>query len=87
MLTMVLSSAALFATSPVIQTRLAESAGPAVTIAFALNGSMVYFGQGFGAVLGGSVISTTGITWLGMCGALVAIVGIFVIMKLDAVRN
>ena len=87
MLTMALSSAALFATSPVIQTRLAESAGPAVTIAFALNGSMVYFGQGFGAVLGGSVISTTGITWLGVCGALVAIVGIFVIMKLDAVRN
>lgn len=87
MLTMAFSSAALFATSPVIQTRLAESAGPAVTIAFALNGSMVFFGQGLGAVLGGSVISIAGITWLGLCGALVAIFGVFVIMKLDAVRN
>jgi DHA1 family inner membrane transport protein len=87
MLTMALSSAALFATSPVIQTRLAESAGPAVTIAFALNGSMVFFGQGLGAVLGGAVISTAGIAWLGLCGAVVAIVGVFVIMNLDTVRN
>jgi DHA1 family inner membrane transport protein len=87
LITMALSSAALFATSPVIQTRLAESAGPAVTIAFALNGSMIFFGQGLGAILGGAVISTTSIIWLGACGALVAIIGVLLIMQLDAARN
>jgi len=65
---MALGSAALFATSPVIQTRLARSAGPAATIAFALNGSMIFFGQGFGATLGGTVTALSGIAWSGLAG-------------------
>ncbi|MGX6646556.1 MFS transporter [Maricaulaceae bacterium MS644] len=76
---MVLGSAALFATSPVIQTQLANSAGPAATIAFALNGSMVYFGQGLGATLGGTVTAVSGIAWTGIAGALVAIAGLLVV--------
>jgi DHA1 family inner membrane transport protein len=80
---MALGSGALFATSPVIQSRLAESAGPAATIAFALNGSMVYFGQGLGAGLGGSVTSIWSIGWVGLAGSLVACVGLVTIMLLQ----
>lgn len=78
-LTMALGSGALFATSPVIQTQLAKSAGPAATIAFALNGSMIYFGQGLGATLGGTVTAISGIAWVGIAGSLVAIAGLLVI--------
>ncbi len=77
--TMALGSAALFATSPVIQTQLARSAGPAATIAFALNGSMIYFGQGLGATLGGTVTALSSIAWAGIAGSLIAIACLFVI--------
>ena len=77
--TMALGSAALFATSPVIQTQLARAAGPAATIAFALNGSMIYFGQGLGATLGGTVTAMSGIAWIGIAGTLVAIAGLLVV--------
>lgn len=80
--TMALGSAALFATSPVIQTELAKSAGPAATIAFALNGSMIYFGQGLGATLGGTVTAASGIAWIGIAGSLVAMSGLLVIAVL-----
>jgi len=80
--TMALGSGALFATSPVIQTQLARSAGPAATIAFALNGSMIYFGQGLGATLGGTVTAMSGIAWVGIAGTLVAVTGLLVIGSL-----
>lgn len=76
---MIMGSAALFATSPIIQTQLAMSAGPAATIAFALNGSMIFFGQGVGASLGGSVTVISSIGWTGAAGCLVAIAGLFII--------
>lgn len=76
---MTFGSAALFATSPVIQTELARTAGPAATIAFALNGSMIYFGQGLGATLGGSVTAVSSIAWTGLAGSLVGIAGLLVI--------
>lgn len=80
--TMASGSAALFATSPVIQTQLAKSAGTAATIAFALNGSMIYFGQGLGATLGGSVTAMSGIGWIGLAGSVVALAGLFTITRL-----
>jgi MFS transporter, DHA1 family, inner membrane transport protein len=80
--TMALGSAALFATTTVVQARLAATSGAAVTIAFALNSSMVYFGQGVGATLGGGVIAATGIAWIGIAGSMVAIVGLLVIGSL-----
>lgn len=76
---MTFGSAALFATSPVIQTELARAAGPAATIAFALNGSMIYFGQGLGATLGGSVTAVTSIVWTGIVGSMVGVVALLVI--------
>ncbi len=77
-------SAALFATSPIIQSRLALNAGAAATIAFALNGSMVYFGQGLGAVVGGSVAAAAGLQWAGLAGAAVALAGLVLVSRLGA---
>lgn len=73
---------AVFGLSPIIQAALAEIAGPAATIAFALNGSVVFLGQGFGALLGGWVIAETSLTWTGTGGALVALVSLLVTQRL-----
>lgn len=81
-LVMSLGSAALFACSPVIQTRLARSAGPAATLAFALNGSMIFFGQGLGASAGGLTIAHAGLAWVGIAGACAAAIGLLVIWSL-----
>lgn len=79
-----LGSAALFATTTVIQSRLAATSGAAVTIAFALNSSMVYFGQGLGATLGGGVIAFIGLSATGLAGAAVAVLALVVIFALGS---
>lgn len=66
---MMFGSAALFATSPIIQSQLTIAAGPAATLAFALNGSMLYAGQGLGAFTGGAITSLYGLGWTGLAGA------------------
>lgn len=73
---------ALFATSPIIQTNIAKSAGSAVTIAFALNGSMLYFGQGIGASLGGGVTAVSSLAWTGLAGTGAAALGLLLISRL-----
>lgn len=82
LLAMTAGSAALFATSPIIQTSLAKSAGPAATIAFALNGSMLYFGQGLGAALGGWVTAQLGLASVGIAGSIVALAALAMIAAL-----
>jgi DHA1 family inner membrane transport protein len=82
LIAMASGSAALFASLPVIQSKLAQNAGAATTIAFALNGTMLYLGQGLGASLGGLVIDSAGIAWLGAVGALVALLGLWNVSKL-----
>jgi MFS transporter, DHA1 family, inner membrane transport protein len=82
LLAMIAGSAALFATSPIIQTSLANSAGPSATIAFALNGSMLYFGQGLGAALGGWVTAQFGLGWVGLAGTIVAVAALAMIAGL-----
>lgn len=82
LLAMIAGSAALFATSPIIQSSLARSAGPAATIAFALNGSMLYFGQGLGAALGGWVTAQFGLGWVGLAGMVVALAALAMIAAL-----
>ena len=77
LIVMVAGSAALFASLPVIQSKLAQNAGAATTIAFALNGSMLYIGQGLGASFGGLTIDSVGIAWIGAVGALVALMGLW----------
>lgn len=79
---MTAGSAALFATSPIIQTSLAKAAGSAATIAFALNGSMLYFGQGMGAALGGWVTAQFGLAFVGIAGTIMAFAALAVIAAL-----
>ncbi|MEM6545061.1 MAG: MFS transporter [Pseudomonadota bacterium] len=78
LLVMALGSAALFAMSPVIQAQLAKTAGSSTTLAFAINGSMLYFGQGLGASIGGGVYAGVALAWVGAAGACVAIFGTLV---------
>ncbi|HIG23790.1 MAG TPA: MFS transporter [Henriciella marina] len=81
-LAMALGSGALFASNPVIQSELAKSAGPAATIAFALNSSMVYFGQGLGATLGGAVTAAYDIGWIGAMGSAISLLALIIITRL-----
>ncbi|GAB5414264.1 MAG: MFS transporter [Congregibacter sp.] len=80
---MATGAGALFATSPVIQTVLAKNAGPAATLAFALNGSMIYLGQGMGASIGGAVTAGSSIAWVGCAGAVVAVLGLILTTRLS----
>lgn len=80
--TIMAGSAALFALAPIVQSSLAAIAGQAATVAFALNGSVVFFGQGLGAVVGGGVIAEIGLTWTGLAGAGVALATLVVTQKL-----
>lgn len=76
-------SAALFTMNPIIQTRIAGLAGAAATIAFAVNGSMVYFGQGAGAGIGGLVEITVGLPYAGAAGAAVGGLGSLLAYRLS----
>ncbi|WP_334027741.1 MFS transporter [Alteromonas sp. P256] len=86
LLAMAIGSAALFASLPIIQAKLTQNAGAATTIAFALNGTMLYLGQGLGAFLAALVINTFGIEYLGILGALVAVIGMWNVFALSAER-
>lgn len=85
-LTIVAGSGALFALAPIVQSNLAAIAGQAATVAFALNGSVVFFGQGLGAVIGGGVIAEIGLIWTGFAGAGIALATLAVTHRLRAVR-
>jgi DHA1 family inner membrane transport protein len=84
---MLIGSASLFATAPIVQSRLAEAAGPAAMLAFALNGSMVYLGQGSGVILGGVMLSTAGLTYISTAGIAVAAAGLLLALRLRAQRD
>lgn len=72
----VLGAATLFARTPVIQARLVATAPPdARPVVLALNGSMVFLGQGIGAGIGGAVIAGAGLPWLGVAAAGLSVAG------------
>ena len=79
-LSVAIGPVALFATAPVVQTRLAEAAGPSATFAFALNGSMVYLGQGTGIAIGAAAIGVSGLAGAPMAGAALGIVGMVMVL-------
>lgn len=68
-------AAALFSRSPVIQARLVAAAPDARAVVLALNGSMVFLGQGLGAAAGGAAIAAFGLPATGLVGAAVALLG------------
>ncbi|GFE67005.1 MFS transporter [Litoreibacter roseus] len=77
----------LFACAPVIQMQLAHAAGPAATLAFALNGSMIFLGQGVGTAIGGLATVTFGLGSVGVAGAVVAALGILLTTRLLYVQS
>ena len=76
----------MFATNPIIQTELARTSGPAATIAFALNSSMIYLGQGLGAVCGGLVTSQASLAWTGVAGAVLAVIAMMTLTSLSRTK-
>lgn len=84
---MALGSAALFASLPVIQSKLVGAAGAAATIALAMNGSMLYFGQGLGAAAGGVIIASFGISWIGIGGIISTLLALMLVYGLSSSRN
>lgn len=72
-----LSSAALFALTPLIQAQLLEAAPHARQVAIALNGSMMFLGQGSGAALGAWITQSLSLSFIALAGLTVATLGGF----------
>jgi MFS transporter, DHA1 family, inner membrane transport protein len=71
----VLGATALFTLSPLIQAQLVEAAPQARQVTLALNGSMMFLGQGVGAALGALVTQQLALPMIGLAGAAVALGG------------
>ncbi len=69
-------AAGMFAFTPIVQARLITAAPEARNVAMAMNGSMLFLGQGLGAAFGGLVVSTIGLTYVGLAGGLLAGIGV-----------
>jgi DHA1 family inner membrane transport protein len=82
---LLLGAAALFTLSPIVQTRLVEAAPKTVTVVLALNASMIFLGQGLGTIVGGFTIESFGLAYVGLVGAVVAVLGF--LFALTAPRN
>jgi DHA1 family inner membrane transport protein len=68
-------SAALFALAPLVQARLMGLAPQDRAVALALNGAVVFAGQGTGAAYGGAIIAAGGLGWTGLAGSMLALAG------------
>jgi DHA1 family inner membrane transport protein len=79
-----LGAASAFTIPPVTQTRLVAIAGAAAPIALALNGSVNFLGQGAGAVTGGLTIVASSLTYVGITGAVLALLGLLLALALGA---
>ncbi|MGJ8555994.1 MAG: MFS transporter [Sulfitobacter geojensis] len=75
-LSILIAPAAQFGTAPIVQTRLAQAAGPTATFALAMNGSMVYLGQGLGVAFGAFSIAQWGLVAAPATGACIAVLGL-----------
>jgi len=74
--------ASQFGTAPIVQARLAQAAGPSATFALALNGSMVYLGQGLGVASGAYAIGRWGLVAAPITGVVIAMIGMGVALAL-----
>lgn len=85
---MISGAMALFARTPVIQVRLVEASPVEVRpVILALNGSMVFFGQGLGAAIGGVTIALAGLPYLGLVASIVALFGVLVALTIGRERD
>lgn len=70
-----LGATGLFTLSPLIQAQLVEAAPQGRQVVMALNGSMMFLGQGAGAAIGAQVTDALSLHMLGVAGACVAAIG------------
>ncbi|MBY0332486.1 MAG: MFS transporter [Acetobacteraceae bacterium] len=75
-LVILVGAAALFLVMPIIQARLVEAVPAAAPLLLGLNGSMVFLGQGAGALIGGLVTDHAGTPAIGLVGAAIAVIGL-----------
>ncbi|WP_341235648.1 MFS transporter [uncultured Sulfitobacter sp.] len=75
-LSILIAPTSQFGTAPIVQSRLAHAAGPAATFALAMNGSMVYLGQGLGVACGAFAIAQWGLAAAPVTGAFFALLGL-----------
>lgn len=71
-LAILVGAAALFALMPIIQVGLITASPDRRNVVLALNGSMVFFGQGLGAAIGAAAIGFLGVNQTGLVGAAIA---------------
>lgn len=71
-----LTSATLIAPSPAIEKALVQADPKQSALTLALNTSVIYLGQGIGAVIGGMVVGSIGLAALGYVGAGIAILAL-----------
>ena len=71
-----LGSCALFTMSPLVQAQLLDAAPQARQVVMALNGSMMFLGQGAGAALGAQVTQMFSLPMISVAGMLVALIGL-----------
>jgi len=71
-----IGAAALFTLFPIIQMRLARAAPSAGPVLFGLNSTMIFAGQGAGALIGGVVTETLGFAAIGLTGAAIAVLAV-----------
>jgi DHA1 family inner membrane transport protein len=77
-------AACLFALIPLVSARLSVAASDARMLAFAVNGSVISFGQGLGAVLGGLAGTVGGLAAHGLVGAMLALCGLGLVLAAGA---
>lgn len=75
-LALLLGAGALFALSPIVQTRLVGVAPHALNVVLALNSSAIFLGQGVGTVVGGLAIEALGLAYVGLAGGSIALLGV-----------
>lgn len=78
-------AAALFTLVPLTMAQLASRAGPSAPVVLALNGSVIAFGQGTGAALGGLSSEAFGLSGLGLAG--LAVIGTAMLLVRIAMRR
>lgn len=71
--TIFIASSVLFALGPLIEKALVQASPNHSALTLAMNTSMIYLGQGLGAVVGGVTINVNGFSILGFVGAIIAI--------------
>tara|TARA_R110001599_G_scaffold63667_1_gene177293 strand:- start:241 stop:1380 length:1140 start_codon:yes stop_codon:yes gene_type:complete len=80
----VFGASALFFMTPLVQAQLLEAAPHARQVTLALNGSMMFLGQGAGAALGAQVTQAFSMPMIGLAGASMAMIGWYCARRLQA---